>query len=137
MSPAHRRVTVGGLSVGWLARQEQTPSPSCYRTVAYAYGEHVAAKWSRVPVGEVDSLDVKAWATVMARDGSSATVVNRAIGILDDILDGRRRVLGAGVQSSAPIQTRGEAEEGAEAENVQTVSKEPVDRRCKRRITPV
>ena len=87
VSPARGRVTVADLSVGWLARQEQTLSPSYYRTVAYAYGKHGAAKWSRVPVGKVDGLDVKAWAAAMTRDGSSATVVNRAIGILAGVLD--------------------------------------------------
>ena len=40
VSPARGRVTVGDLSVGWLARQEQTLSPSYYRTISYAYGKH-------------------------------------------------------------------------------------------------
>jgi hypothetical protein len=35
----------------------------------------------------VDSLDVKAWAASITRNGSSATVVNRAVGILAGILD--------------------------------------------------
>jgi integrase len=87
VSPSRGRVTVGDLSVGWLARQEQTLSPSYYRTIAYAYPKHVAAKWGGVPVGKVDILDVKAWAAAMTRDGSSATVVNRAVGILAGILD--------------------------------------------------
>ncbi len=60
VSPARGRVTVGDLSVGWLARQEQTLSPSYYRTISYAYGKHVAPKWARVPVNKVDGLDVKA-----------------------------------------------------------------------------
>jgi hypothetical protein len=37
VSPARGRVTVGDLSVGWLARQEQTLSPSYYRTISYAW----------------------------------------------------------------------------------------------------
>ncbi len=87
MSPSRGRVTVGDLSVGWLSRQEQTLSPSYYRTVAYACGKHVKPKWARVPVNKVDILDAKAWAAAMTRNGSSATVVNRAIGILAQILD--------------------------------------------------
>lgn len=87
VSPARGRVTVGDLSVQWLARQEASLAPSYYRTIAYAYPKHVAAKWDRVPVGKVDTLDVKAWAAAMTRDGSSATVVNRAVGILAGILD--------------------------------------------------
>lgn len=87
MSPSRGRITVGGLAVGWLARQEQGLSPSYYRTIAYAYGKHVEPKWAGVPVGKVDSLDVKAWAAAMTRDGASATVVNRAVGILAGILD--------------------------------------------------
>ena len=87
VSPARGRVTVADLSVGWLARQEQTLSPSYYRTIAYAYGKHLEPKWAAVPVNKVDSLDVEAWAVSMTRNGSSATVVNRAVGILADILD--------------------------------------------------
>jgi integrase len=87
VSPARGRVTVGDLSVGWLARQEQTLSPSYYRTISYAYGKHVEPKWAGVPVNKVDSLDVKAWAASITRNGSSATVVNRAVGILAGILD--------------------------------------------------
>ena len=87
VSPARGRVTVGDLSVGWLARQEQTLSPSYYRTISYAYGKHVEPKWAAVPVNKVDSLNVKAWAASMTRNGLSASVVNRAVGILAGILD--------------------------------------------------
>jgi integrase len=87
VSPARGRVTVGDLSVGWLSRQEQTLSPSYYRTISYAYGKHVEPKWACVPVNKVDSLDVKAWAASITRNGSSATVVNRAVGIMAGILD--------------------------------------------------
>jgi len=87
VSPARGRVTVGDLSVGWLARQEQTLSPSYYRTVSYAYGKHVGPKWACVPVNKVDSLDVKTWAASITCNGSSATVVNRAVGILAGVLD--------------------------------------------------
>ena len=38
-------------------------------------------------MNKVDSLDVKAWAASITRNGSSATVVNRAVGILAGILD--------------------------------------------------
>lgn len=87
VSPSRGRATVGDLSVAWLARQEQTLSPSYYRTISYAYGKHVESKWADTPVNKVDSLDVKAWAASMTRNGSSATVVNRAVGILAGILD--------------------------------------------------
>jgi hypothetical protein len=49
---------------------------------SYAYGKHIEPKWAGVPVNKVDILDVKAWAASITRNGSSATVVNRAIGIL-------------------------------------------------------
>ncbi|WP_234802713.1 tyrosine-type recombinase/integrase [Mycobacteroides salmoniphilum] len=87
MAPTRGRITVGDLATGWLTRQEQALSPSYYRTIAYAYGKHVELKWASVPVGKVDSLDVKAWASTMTRGGSSATVVNRAVGILAGVLD--------------------------------------------------
>lgn len=38
-------------------------------------------------MNKVDSLDVKAWAASKTRGGSSATVVNRAVGILTGVLD--------------------------------------------------
>ena len=82
VSPARGRGTVGDLSVGWLARQEQTLSPSYYRTISYAYGKHVEPKWAGVPVNKVDSLDVKAWAASITRNGASAAVVNRVVSIL-------------------------------------------------------
>lgn len=69
-----------------VTRQEQTLPPSYYRTISYAYGKHVKLKWAGVPVNNVDSLDVKAWAASITRNGSSATVVNRAVGILAGIL---------------------------------------------------
>lgn len=87
VSPSRGRVTVGDLSVGWLARQEQTLSLSYYRTISYAYSKHIETEWARVPVNKVDSLDVKVWAASKTRNGSSATVVNRAVGILAGILD--------------------------------------------------
>ncbi len=34
VSPARGRVTVGDLSIGWLSWQEQTLSPSYYRTIS-------------------------------------------------------------------------------------------------------
>jgi len=55
VSPARGRVTVGDLSVGWLARQEQTLSPSYYRTISYAYGKHVRPKWAGVAVNRVEA----------------------------------------------------------------------------------
>jgi hypothetical protein len=60
---------------------------SYYRTISYAYRKHVEPKWASVPVNKVDSLDVKAWAASMTRNGSSAAVVNRAVGILAGVLD--------------------------------------------------
>jgi hypothetical protein len=59
-----------------------TPAPS-----PCAYGKHVKLKSAGVPANKVDSLDVKAWAASVTRNGLSATVVNRAVGILAGILD--------------------------------------------------
>lgn len=87
VSPSRGRVIVGDLAAGWLVRQQQTLSPSYYRTISYAYGKHIEPKWAMVPVSKVDSLDVKTWAASLTRNGSSATVVNRAVGILAGILD--------------------------------------------------
>jgi hypothetical protein len=53
----------------------------------FCHPPHREPKWAGVPVNKVDSLDVKAWAASITRNGSSATVVNRAVGILAGILD--------------------------------------------------
>jgi hypothetical protein len=81
------RVTVASLAAGWLDRQLQSLSPSYYRTISYAYGKHVGPKWGNVPVAKVGSLDVNAWTVSMSHNGSSATVVKRAISILAGVLD--------------------------------------------------
>lgn len=117
VSPARGRVTVGDLSVGWLARQEQTLSPSYYRTIsyayAYAYGKHIEPKLAGVPVNKVDSLDVKAWAAAMTRGGSSATVVNQRGRHPGGRPRRRGGSPGVGVQSGAPVQARREAAESS------------------------
>lgn len=47
---------------------------------------HVKPRWGSVAVGDVDVLGVEAWITKMGRDGSGATTVIRAHGILSGVL---------------------------------------------------
>ncbi len=74
------------MSVDWLARKKQVTAESYYRTLETSYRVHVLPRWGSVAVADVDVLGVEAWITKMGRDGSGATTVIRAQGVLSGIL---------------------------------------------------
>lgn len=103
------RVTIGELGPAWLERKRHR-KPSTYRSLETAWRVHVEPRWGSVPVGDVATTAVQGWVTGMSvgreatgaaardvepdEDGrrwverpKSATVVNRAYGILAGILD--------------------------------------------------
>jgi integrase len=86
IKPSLGRVTVGELSVDWLARKKQSTAESYYRTLETSYRVHVKPRWGAVSVADVDVLGVEAWITGMVRKGSGATTVIRAQGVLSGIL---------------------------------------------------
>jgi integrase len=86
VSPKLGRVTVDELSADWLARKRQATAQSYYRTLETAYRVHVKPRWGSVSVADVDVLGVQAWITKMGRDGSGATTIIRAQGVLSGIL---------------------------------------------------
>lgn len=51
-----------------------------------AYRVHVKPRWGSVAVANINVLGVEAWITSMTRNGSGATVVLRAYGVLSGIL---------------------------------------------------
>jgi integrase len=86
VAPALGRATVGELAAAWLARKQQTTAPSNYRMIESAWRVHVAPRWGRVSVADVDMLGVESWVTGMVRAGSGATTVLRAHDVLSGIL---------------------------------------------------
>ena len=79
-------VTIGELAPGWLLRKEQATAPSNYRMIESAWRVHVAPKWSRWQVSDVDVIEVESWIAQMVRDGRGATTVLRAHGVLSGVL---------------------------------------------------
>lgn len=86
IKPSLGRITVFELSGDWLARKRQATAPSHYRMLESAWRVHVQPRWGSVSVADVDMLGVEAWITNLVRDGSSATTVLRAYGVLSGIL---------------------------------------------------
>jgi integrase len=86
VAPALGRATVGDLAPEWLARKEQSSAPSHYRTLDSSWRNHVQPAWGKTALADVDVLGVEAWIAGMTRNGSGATVVIRAHGVLSGIL---------------------------------------------------
>ncbi|MCV7090215.1 site-specific integrase [Mycobacterium interjectum] len=86
VKPSLGRITIGELSADWLARKKEATAPSHYRMLESAYRVHVKPKWGSISVADVDTLGVEAWIAAMGRDGSGATTVLRAQGVLSGIL---------------------------------------------------
>lgn len=84
--PSLGRVTVGEMASGWLARKKQVTAPSHHRMLESAWRVHVAPKWARVAVADVDLLGIEAWIGSMSTQGSRATTVLRAHGVLSGVL---------------------------------------------------
>jgi len=87
VAPSRGRVKVGDLAQSWLDRKKATTEPSYSRTLESSWKNHVAPKWSAVPVNKVTVTAVKNWSAAMTGAGCSATTVLRALGVLAGILD--------------------------------------------------
>jgi integrase len=86
VAPKLGRITVGELATDWLGRKRQSTAPSHYRMLESAWRVHVQPWWGAVSVADVDLLGVEAWVTSMVRNGSGATTVLRAYGVLSGVL---------------------------------------------------
>lgn len=84
VAPSLGRITVAELAPAWLARKKQGNKPSTYHSTESAYRTHVAPKWGRASVADIDSLSVETWISEMT--GSASSVI-RAKGVLSGILD--------------------------------------------------
>jgi integrase len=86
IAPSLGRVTVAGLAHDWLTRKKQHTALSHYRMLESAWRVHVAPRWGKVAVADIDRLGVEAWITSMGAKGAGATTVLRAHGVLSGIL---------------------------------------------------
>jgi hypothetical protein len=86
IAPALGRITVAEIAPNWLARKQTATARSHYRTLESSYRNHVATRWGRVSVADIDLPGVESWIAAMVRRGASATVVLRAYGVLSGIL---------------------------------------------------
>ena len=87
ISPTLGRITVGELAPAWLSRKESDVAPSNYRTLESAWRTHVEPRWGRRRVTDIDVGQVEQWIADLNRDGSGATTIIRAYGVLAAILD--------------------------------------------------
>ncbi len=85
--PSLGRITVDELAPDWLERKRADVAPSNYRTLDSAWRTHVQPRWGRVRIADVELSRVEQWIAQMQRDGSGATTVVRAYGVLAAILD--------------------------------------------------
>lgn len=69
-------------------RKRQATALSHFRMIESAWRVHVAPRWGRVSVADIDLPAVEAWIAGMTRNGSGATTVLRAHGVLSGILAG-------------------------------------------------
>jgi integrase len=86
IAPVLGRITVGELADRWLARKQRATAPSHYRTLECAYRCHVQPAWGKTAVADVDLLATEEWIDGMVVNGSGATTVIRAYGVLSGIL---------------------------------------------------
>lgn len=92
IDPTSARITVGVLGDAWLTSQTHL-KPSSVHVIESTWRLHVRPTWGRVNVGEVRFSDVSEWVARLSsgvpgkRQPKSATVVLRAHGILQAILD--------------------------------------------------
>lgn len=85
--PSLGRITLSELAPEWLERKQADVAPSNYRTLDSAWRTHVQPRWGSVRIADVELARVEQWIAQMQRDGSGATTVVRAYGVLAAILD--------------------------------------------------
>jgi hypothetical protein len=85
VAPKLGRITVAELAPKWLARKQKL-APSHYRMLESGWRVHVQPRWGTTAVADVDLLGVEEWIDDMVTNGSGATTVLRAYGVLAGIL---------------------------------------------------
>lgn len=86
------RTTVSELWPAWHAAKKMTNTPSSLSALESSWRTHVEPRWGHIPVAKVRTGDVQEWAasiTAAKRNTgqpASASVIRRAVGILDGLL---------------------------------------------------
>ena len=86
IAPSLGRITVAELAHEWLSRKREHTAPSHYRMLESGWRVHVAPRWGKVAVADIDLLGVEAWIAGMGTKGAGATTMLRAHGVLSGIL---------------------------------------------------
>ena len=86
IAPSLGRISVTDLAPGWLDRKKQSTAPSYYRTLESAWRVHVEPRWGSLPISDIDQLSIESWVASITRQGSGATTVLRALGVLSGVL---------------------------------------------------
>ena len=81
------RVTVGEPAGAWLERKKALRAPSNYRMIESAWRIHVKPAWGHWQVNKINEVHVEGWIAKMTGNGSGATTVLRAHGVLLGILN--------------------------------------------------
>lgn len=99
------RVTVGELSVSWLAVKRASLKPSSFESIQRAWSVWVGPRWGSTPVGSILPSDVEKWVAELSTGTAinnrtagrltpgeharrrSPSVVIRAVGVLAGVLD--------------------------------------------------
>ncbi|MGA4690713.1 tyrosine-type recombinase/integrase [Rhodococcus sp. AB351] len=96
--PSLGRITVDELAPDWLTRKQVDVKPSTYNAIDSSWRTHVQPRWGSTRITDIKLGMVERWIADMGRDeldddgrvvtnGSGATVVIRAYGVLAGILD--------------------------------------------------
>jgi len=75
------------MAPAWLERKEALTAPSNYRRIESARRVHVKPVWGHWQVNAITEVDVMGWTAKMTGNGSGATTVLRAHGVLLGILN--------------------------------------------------
>ncbi|WP_431233554.1 tyrosine-type recombinase/integrase [Mycolicibacterium psychrotolerans] len=92
VEPSAGRVTVSSVYQSWFSAQSHV-SPKAKATRRSAWNRHVEPRWGNTLVADVRPSGIRAWVASMAEEGSSATTIENAFGVL-------RQVLGAAVEDN-------------------------------------
>lgn len=85
VAPSAGRVTVSQVSARWEEGLGHL-KPKTRENALSAYKTHVAPRWADTAVGDVTAPVVRSWVSSLAQDGAGPATVERALGVLRQIL---------------------------------------------------
>lgn len=85
VSPSAGRVTVGEVFTRWRDGLGHL-RPKTLENALSSYRKHVEPRWSTTPVGDVRPPAIRSWVATMSADGAGPATIERALGILRQVL---------------------------------------------------